>query len=159
MRENYREFYKKYKDKLFSYLMYVNGNPELSKDIMQESFARYLKQYGSHEAGSPALLYTIARNALYDEHRLRKRSLLSFYEEQLVVPDEEVSLERREECERVKELMEKLPQEEQEILVLAVGGVRYKEIAVILGTSEANIKVKVHRARCKLRQMFNEGEV
>lgn len=158
MREKYREFYKKYKDKLFSYLMYVNGDPKVSKDIMQESFARHLKHYGSRDTGSPALLYTIARNALYDEHRAKKRYLPSPPEEQLIVPDEALTLERREECERVKKLMAQLAPEEQEILLLAVGGVRYKEIAIILDTSEANIKVKVHRARCKLRQMFKKGE-
>jgi DNA-directed RNA polymerase specialized sigma24 family protein len=35
----------------------------------------------------------------------------------------------------------------------------YREIARIAGTSEANVKVRVHRARLKLKKMMNTGEL
>ena len=34
----------------------------------------------------------------------------------------------------------------------------YREIARVTGTSEGNIKVRVHRARVKLKEMMNAGE-
>ena len=34
----------------------------------------------------------------------------------------------------------------------------YREIGDITGISEANVKVKVHRARIKLKKIFRPGE-
>ena len=34
----------------------------------------------------------------------------------------------------------------------------YREIASLVGISEANVKVKVHRARLKLRKKLKEGD-
>jgi len=34
----------------------------------------------------------------------------------------------------------------------------YREIAAITGISEANVKIKVHRARIKLKKMLGTGE-
>ena len=158
MQERYKVFYEKYKNKLFSYLVYKSGDSDIAQDIMQESFTRHFKSYGNDVAISPALLYTIARNALTDHHRYQNR----FQDNaDFVAPDTgngENAIIVREECKRVTQAMKMLSQTEQEILTLAVGGVAYKEIASIIGASEANIKVKVHRARIKLRQMLNEEE-
>jgi RNA polymerase sigma-70 factor (ECF subfamily) len=44
-------------------------------------------------------------------------------------------------------------------LALAVSGVlSYRKIASIAGISEANVKVKVHRARLKLKKILNAGD-
>ena len=73
MRMNrYREFYKDYKDGLFNYLMRMTGDYELSNDMMQESFTRYLEHYRDKPQGV-SLLYAIARNALFDHLRKQKR--------------------------------------------------------------------------------------
>ena len=64
-----------------------------------------------------------------------------------------------EEYQRVRESVDNLPETDREILSLAVGGLAYKEIASILGISETNVKVKIHRARMKLRQMLRNEEV
>jgi DNA-directed RNA polymerase specialized sigma24 family protein len=38
-------------------------------------------------------------------------------------------------------------------------GLPYREIARIAGTSEANVKVRVHRARVKLKKMMKPGDI
>ncbi|MBN4058763.1 hypothetical protein JYT18_00875 [Desulfocapsa sp. AH-315-J15] len=35
----------------------------------------------------------------------------------------------------------------------------YKQIAEMTGTSEANIKVKIHRSRLKLKEILRKGEL
>ena len=159
MQERYKEFYNTYKNKLFSYLLYLNGDPETSKDIMQESFTRHFKHYGNDASISATLLYTIARNALTDERRLQNRFTDRPEVIEQTTGDEESSLLIREKCKNVTEAMGKLSRIDQEILVLAVGGMSYKEISNVLGMSESNIKVRIHRARTKLRQMLNQKEV
>ncbi|MBW2517570.1 MAG: RNA polymerase subunit sigma, partial [Deltaproteobacteria bacterium] len=58
---------------LFAYLMRTSGDYDLSGDIMQESFTRYLARYGKNEPSAP-LLFRIARNALTDHRRKSKRN-------------------------------------------------------------------------------------
>ena len=52
----------------------------------------------------------------------------------------------------------RLSERERQLLVLAASGMRYARIAVALGLHEANVKVLVHRARIKLRQLLDQGE-
>ena len=65
----------------------------------------------------------------------------------------------REEYRRVLDAMGTLENDERDILALAVSGdLSYREISVIAGISESNVKVKVHRARLKLRKIMQAGE-
>lgn len=158
MTDNYQHFYEEHKNRLFSYLLYMCGDYETSLDIMQESFTRHFAKYRDRALSSPALLFTIARNALIDHHRPRKRQASNDNLTVGTTYDAEQTALFREEYQKVKAAVDKLPEPEREILSLAVGGLAYKEIALILGSSEANIKVKIHRTRTKLRQMLRSKE-
>jgi RNA polymerase sigma-70 factor (ECF subfamily) len=58
----------------------------------------------------------------------------------------------REEYRQVLVAMRHLEDDERDLLSLVVSSeLSYRELADIIGISEANIKVKVHRARKKLR--------
>lgn len=156
MSEKYQKFYEEYKDKLFSYLIYKSGDHEVSRDILQESFTRHFQHYGHDSVLSPALLFTIARNAFVDHLRQRDK----FHVENNIIPEiaaeQENRLIAREENDKILSAMKRLPELDREILSLAVGGVAYKEIAATFNLSVANIKVRVHRARTKLRHMVKE---
>ena len=155
MSQNYKIFYEDYKNKLFSYLLKKSGNYDVSCDIMQESFARHFQHYGHDAVISPALLFTIARNALTDHFRYRDRFLESNDIIAQSEGDQERSLISKEETQKIHAAMDKLPEIDQEILALAVAGVAYKDIASTMQLTEANVKVRVHRARSKLRQLMN----
>ena len=154
---NSATFYKNHKDKLFAYLMRMTGDYHLSSDIMQESFTRYFEHYGQDD--TPSLLYTIARNTFFDHIRREKRSSsVENHQEECSVDHERV-LMAREEYRRVLLALQKLDEDERDILSLVLGGdLSYREIAAISGISEANVKVKVHRSRLKLRKMLEGDE-
>jgi RNA polymerase sigma-70 factor, ECF subfamily len=156
MSEKYQKFYDEYKNKLFSYLIYKSGDREVSKDIMQESFTRHFQHYGRDTVLSPALLFTIARNAFVDHLRQQDKFQITESITPQVAADQENTLIAREEKDRILNVMKKLPELDRDILSLAVGGVAYKEIAATFNLSVANVKVKVHRARTRLRQMMKE---
>lgn len=156
---NFRAFYREHRDRLFAYLMRSTGDYYLSGDILQESFTRYLEKYGE-ETPSPALLYTIARNAVVDGYRKQGRDTQLFDEPELSQPNPETHMMVREDYRRVLAAMQELEQEERDILSLVVSsGLPYREIARIAGTSEANVKVRVHRARVKLKKMMKPGDI
>ena len=155
---NFREFYSKQRDRLFGYLMRSTGDYYLAGDILQESFTRYLEKYGE-DGQNPALLYTIARNAVVDGHRKQGRDMQLFDERGHSQHNPERHMMVREEYRRVLAAMQELAPEERDVLSLVVSrDLSYREIARITGTSEGNVKVRVHRARVKLRKMIKTGE-
>ena len=156
---NFKAFYQKHRERLFAYLMRSTGDYYLSGDILQESFTRYLEKYGE-EGPSPALLYTIARNAVVDGHRKQGRDTRPPDDQLPSGPNPETQMMVREDYRRVLAAMQELEHEERDILSLVVSsGLPYREIARIAGTSEANVKVRVHRARVKLKKMMNTGDI
>lgn len=152
--DNYRAFYQKYKEKLFSYLMRMTGDYFLSSDILQESFTKFLEHYGA-DNDSASLLYTIARNSVLDNARKQKR--VDALDEQMIHTreDQERLYMIREEYRQVMECIERLSNDEREIISLATDGdLTYRQISRIVGISENNVKVKIHRTRLKLREMM-----
>ena len=155
---NFREFYSKHRDRLFGYLMRRTGDYYLAGDILQESFTRYLEKYGEH-GQHPALLYTIARNAVVDGHRKKGCDTQLLDGPELSRPNPETHMLVREDYRRVLAAMQKLAPEERDVLALVVSSdLSYREIARMTGTSEGNVKVRVHRARVKLKKMMKLGE-
>ena len=123
------------------------GDYYLSGDILQESFTRYLEKYGK-EGPNTALLYTIARNAVVDGLRKQGRDMQLFDEQEHPQHNPETHMTVREDYRRVLAAMRELAPEERDVLALVVSSdLSYREISRITGTSEGNVKVRVHRAR------------
>jgi RNA polymerase sigma-70 factor (ECF subfamily) len=156
---DYGLFYRSWKQKIFNYLMRLTGDGSMAVDIMQETFARHFGHYGEDNHDIP-LLYRIARNLFLDEMR-RVKKQRGFFEEEGEEPaiDQDRRLMIRSEYRCVLSAMASLEKDEREILSLAAGGdLSYAEIASLTGISEANVKVKVHRARIKLKRIIKEGD-
>ena len=155
--DKFRAFYNRYKDMLFAYLMRSSGDYDLSGDIMQESFTRYLTRYGKREPSAP-LLFRIARNALTDHRRKSNRNTPLRDENEPSGGNPVHHLMVRDEYRRTLSAMQHLDDIERDFLSLVVSSdLSYREIAEIHHTSEQNVKVRVHRARVKLRGIL-EGK-
>jgi RNA polymerase sigma-70 factor (ECF subfamily) len=153
----FRQFYIDNGAKLFGYLLRKSGNTHLAADLVQETFTRYLERYRNREQ-SPALLYTIGRNLFYDQMRQNKRLIPREEICREAVADQEETYIAKEESNKILAAMALLGDEEQDILALVVSsGLGYQEIADIRKCSVANIKVKVHRARQKLKKLLQEN--
>ena len=142
------------KDRLFAYLIRMTGDYDLAGDILQESFTRYMEHYSGND-NSTSLLYTIARNALIDHTRKHRYHGELDGEEEDHAGDLEHTLLIRENYRRVMKGFQALEEEERDILSMVVSSeLSYHEIATVTGISLANVKVKVHRARVKLRKIL-----
>jgi RNA polymerase sigma factor (sigma-70 family) len=152
-------FYRAGKDKLFGYLVRMTANHDLSADVMQESFVRYIEHYGSGPC-QYSLLYRIARNVLTDHFRRNNRFTYmddDVVEDNCVTPEQ--TIVARDAFQQVLNAMQKLKPDDREILSLAAGdgNLSYQQIGEITGNSEANVKVRIHRARLKLREILKKG--
>jgi len=156
--ENFQQFYTDNRDKLFGYLLRRTGNVSMAADLVQESFTRYLERY-RNAAASPALLFTIGRNLFYDQMRSNRHTVVAEFVETGSAADQESRYLVDEQSRRLQQGMKQLDDADRDILSLVVNsGLSYREIAAIHNCSEANIKVKVHRTRKKLRKILEEDD-
>ena len=148
----FKEFYNRHRRKFLAYLIRRSGDYHLACDIMQESFIRLYEKYAA-ENFTPQLLYTIGRNLALDSLRKRKNSPSSLEDNDQPVDSPENHFMVRDEYRRVLAAMRYLEVNERDLLSLVVSSeMSYRELAQITGISEANVKVKIHRARKKLRE-------
>ena len=124
---------------------------------MQESFIRLYEKYTADNF-TPQLLYTIGRNLAIDSLRKRSNNPASLEDNDQPVDNQEHYFMVRDEYRRVLAAMRHLENDERDLLSLVVSSeLPYRELAQITGTSEANVKVKIHRARKKLRAYLKAG--
>ncbi len=138
------------------YACRVSGSLEMAEDLVQEGFqALYLELISGEEVVDPKrwTFCVIRRNA----GKLR-RSQKSHGEELMpnadfeVVPDTQMlGPEEAFECGELYEMMGKLSSREEEVLLLRVNGLRYREIAEDLSISQNSVKTLLARALKKLR--------
>jgi len=156
--EKFGLFYKDYEKALFNYLMRMTGDYYLAGDIMQESFTRYLENY-KERLPNASLLFTIARHALFDHSRKRGRNT-GLKEDPIDQScSQEVDLMVKQEYRQVLNAMQRLNPDERDILALAISdGLSYRDVGSIVGISIENVKVRVHRARHKLKKILQRGD-
>jgi RNA polymerase sigma-70 factor (ECF subfamily) len=154
--KTFNRLYHEHRKKLFYYLMRRSGDYELSRDIMQESFTRFYKHYRNSRA-DVSLVYTIARNALIDHYRKNRHNTQFDENSAGGTLESERYLLVRDKYRRTLSAIEKLNPDERDILSLMTStGFSYRRIAEIVQMSEANVKVKIHRARLHLKKLLGE---
>jgi RNA polymerase sigma factor (sigma-70 family) len=154
--------FERYHRVLFGFLYHSTNHRSTSEDLMQTVFYRMLKyRHTFTEVGEfRTWMYHLARNVLNDEFKKTNRL---FYQENFIeISDENHSengfgndLEKKEENEVLQESLSKLSKEYREVLILSrFQELSYHEIGEILNISEANVKVRVHRAIKELRNIY-----
>jgi RNA polymerase sigma factor (sigma-70 family) len=154
--------YERYHRLLFRFLFNMTRQKELSEDMVQNIFLRMLKYpEGFMGFGEFKMwMYHIARNVVYDHFRKVKRTPshadVKDYEEK--IEGEQITdarLEKDEELRMLESAMEKLSDENRELLILCrYQELKYNEIAKILNTTEGAIKVRVYRALNQLKSSY-----
>lgn len=137
------------------------GDTTLSEDIVQESF---IKLWFSREHYRPdftfkTYLFTIVKHQAINElkkRKLRTRSELAAFNDEPADSAERECLAALTES-RIYEQIERLRETDGDCFYLfAVCGMRTKDIARKLGISEVNVRVKIHRAREKLKKLLKK---
>ena len=144
---------------LFNYFVHVNGDRDLSEDLVQDVFFRILKYRKSFEPDRSftAWMYQIARNAHVDTIGKRRFEVGLGEREFASVNVMDENLKRKQEVALLKRAMARLPLDKRELLVLSrYQNLKYEEIASILGCEVGAVKVRVYRAVRALSQIYFE---
>jgi len=144
---------------LFHYFVHINGNRDLSEDLVQDVFFRMLKYRQSYQPDRPfaAWMYQIARNANVDSMGKRKFEVALGEKEFVAVNALDANLKQKQELSLLKKALARLPLEKRELLVLSrFQNLKYEEIGSILGCDVGAVKVRVYRALRALSQIYFE---
>lgn len=149
----------KYQDMVYSIALKILKNRDDAQDAAQEGFIKAYQQLYKFEGKSKfsTWLYTVAYRAAVD--KTHKRSFLHLEEdidEKLVFePTPATILAAEEQSDIVKKAIDGLPSSEGLIITLFyMNECSIKEIAVITGLTETNIKVKMFRAKKTLQKQL-----
>lgn len=154
--------FEKYHIKLYNFFLRLSRNKDISNDLTQNVFQRIIAYRESYnEQGKfRTWMYQIARNVLFKHYQENKFLSSDFFEPEYIEKDEKTAIEEMDLETKKSNLLEALRQltsEQQEILELSkFQGLKYQEISEITGSSVAAIKVKVHRAIHKLKEVYFE---
>jgi RNA polymerase sigma-70 factor (ECF subfamily) len=149
---DFSTLYKQYAPDEHRYALYLSGQRADAEDITAETFARvWASPQPIVMATVKGYLFTIARHLFL--HGVRKSSRHDALDEDLRDPREGPAgqAEQTAKLESVLTELQKLPEASRSALLMhAVDGMAYDEIARALNISLAAVKVKIHRARLAL---------
>ena len=104
-------------------------------------------------------VFRIAHNRCIT-HVSKRRVTVSLDEAEIDVEDPtataEVALAEAQERQRLLAAIRDLPAIHREVLVLALEGMEYREIADVVGISQSNVGVRLNRARERLKRLLED---
>jgi RNA polymerase sigma-70 factor (ECF subfamily) len=170
---DFQEIYTSFQPKIFGYLSRMLDENE-AEDLTQEVFVKVdkaLKEFRG-EAQLSTWIYRIATNAALDRLRsssFRQRArecVQSDTSDQTMAEPEDKDIwtgEQRKSVDQqlirkemnscIREYIDQLPEDYRAVLVLSeVEGFKNREIVEILGVSLDTVKIRLHRAKAKLKE-------
>lgn len=161
----------RYQDRLFNTVLRLVDNAEDARDVVQEAFLHAYQSLHSFKGDSLFFtwLYRIAVNTAISMKRKQRPALRiqaggdSQTGLDPLDPSETGrpghSIEMAEEERKVHDALAKLSQEHRAVLVMKdMEGMKYEEMAEILGVPIGTIRSRLHRARLEIRDLLLQQE-
>lgn len=154
--EKFGELYDKYIKKIYNFVYYKTWHQETTEDITSQTFMKALERIGSFDSNRgtfQAWLYQIARNTVIDYYRTSKNSLnIDDIWRLSAGGDIEIDFNNKQLLEKVSHYLDSVKPEHKEIFIMRIwNGLSYKEIATIVGKTEANCKMIFSRILVRLQ--------
>ena len=159
---SFREDILPLKDKLSRLALRITFDRAEAEDIVQDTLIRVWNKRDEWQQMDSIEAYclTIARNLAIDRSQKMESQNLELTPETQEMPDAKMPdqlMEQNEQLSIIHRLINELPEKQRSILQLRdIEGKNYKEIAVILGLTEEQVKVNLFRARQRIRLKYNE---
>lgn len=157
--KNIEKIYKLYKDDIFKYLFSLTYDPNLSEDLLSETFIRAIKSMGRFKGDSSikTWLFSIARYSWYDYLRNENKEI-PFYDLINLYLNENIEKEtvNKEVAERIIELLKKEDERNRDIVIMRINGYSYYDIGVKHKISENSARVINFRTKNKIKDILEK---
>jgi len=151
-------FYDKYIRNVYRFIYIKTGSKEVAEDLSHDVFLKIWQHLVDKKnvRSFQAFIFRIARNTVIDHYRSSKQELpLDYISDSEEVHEEVViSADKNMDAAIILKEIKKLKSEYQEILILRyVEDMSVEDIAQVLDKDKNNIRVTIHRALNKLKDI------
>jgi RNA polymerase sigma-70 factor (ECF subfamily) len=154
----FAELYNRHSPRVFAYCKRYIGSREEAKDVFQETFESFYKSTHQERemTNIPAFLLRIARNLCVNYLKIKnKNKILVSYEDYMAVNEEKKYEGDEELLNLINVALDTLPEKYKEMFILReYDGLSYTEIAEVTDEQVSNVKVRIHRAKQKIREVL-----
>lgn len=151
---------RRYEDRLYATLLRLVGRAEDAHDLLQDAFLRAFKKLNTFHGDSSfyTWVYRIAVNLALSERR-RRRPAPGRIDDRAEPADDPLRADPTLPAERAeleatvqRALMALAPDHRAVVVLKDLDGLRYEDIAAILGIPVGTVRSRLHRARGELRE-------
>lgn len=147
----------RYHLKIFNFFNKMTRNKSVSEDLTQDVFFKIMKYKSSYKSGNFASwIYTVARNIFSTYYQKGKKERANMIDDDTMSSNEiPTTNANNDELNHLQKAVLKLSISDRELIIMnRYQEIKYKQIAIILGSTEGAVKVRVHRALQKLKDIY-----
>lgn len=147
-----------FQERLFGYLLSFGLSVHDAEDIVQETFLSLFRhlQLGRSRHNLPGWIFRVGHNLALKRRTALQTSPGSFAYEEITAAhhdpspsaEEQIAFNQRQR--RLLAVLEALPEQDQRCLVLRAEGLKYREIAEVLGISLGSVSISLARSLARL---------
>ncbi len=154
--QEFTNLYNEYGEGIKKLCLGYTGDAVLAQDLLQETFIAVWSnmQKFRGDAKWSTWIYRIAVNTCLTHLRKKKDTLMDIENTSLSMLSEEVNT-KEQEVQLLYKCISRLQETDRLIITLVLEDKPYEEIASITGITETNLRVKIHRIKKQLTQIYN----
>lgn len=163
--EAFGKLYDKYVNDIYRFVVMRVRSSQEAQDLASETFLKawqYVSTQKKQIDDFRALLYRIARNLVIDHYRSSKNESQGFEEGQLeniidTSPSLQASAEHKDDMALVFKVIGQLSKDDSDVIILRyIEDLSIKEIAEIQGKKSGTVRVALHRAVKRVKELISE---
>jgi RNA polymerase sigma-70 factor (ECF subfamily) len=160
--ENFKKIFLPYHKKLYRIAYRFLENQPEAEDIVQETYIKLWQKRNEMESliNPESFAVTVLKNNCLDFIKKVKPDLLPVYETEIPsIESLSVQIENREKLDHIQVIMNQLPVQQKQIIVMKIWeNLPDEEIVALTGLKKENIKVIVSRARKTIKELYQKWE-
>jgi RNA polymerase sigma-70 factor (ECF subfamily) len=132
------------------------GDATLAQDLLQETFISVWNNMQKFRADATwsTWIYRIAVNTCLGQLRKKKDTILDIENSRYAIIADDTDT-KEQEVQLLYKCISKLPETERLVITMVLEDTPYEEIAAITGITENNLRVKIHRIKKQLTEIYN----
>jgi len=158
--ELFKEIFQANSRKIYHLCYGYTGDDDSANDLMQETFIKVWQNMDKfrNQALISTWIYRIAVNTCLSWLRVEKRHAKDELTDNIIENKQEEISEKNEQVSLLYKCISQLEENERILITMVLDEVPYPEIAQVSGISEGNLRVKIHRIKQKLTEIYNRHE-
>ncbi|HXI00237.1 MAG TPA: RNA polymerase sigma factor [Sphingobacteriaceae bacterium] len=156
----FKEIFRANSKKIYHLCYGYTGDNDSANDLMQETFMKVWQNLDKfrNQALISTWIYRIAVNTCLSYLRVEKRQAKDELTDNIIENRSEEVSEKNDHIAQLYKCIAQLEENERIIITMVLDEIPYSEIAEISGISEGNLRVKIHRIKTKLTELYNKYE-